>query len=127
MTYSVAAAPGLRDDCLVVPELDANRVRKWAMEQTPPEFADQMRVEVDENQRGITIFECRPPSGVGGNSDWIRMAIARLTYVKVRNEWTLYWADSNDRFLRYPELDPTPHVSNLLAEIDQDKWCLFWG
>jgi hypothetical protein len=35
----------------MVPELDANRVRRWAHDKTPAEFRDDMRVEVDETPR----------------------------------------------------------------------------
>ncbi len=45
----------------MVPELDANRVRKWAHDKTPPEYRDEMRVEVDETPRGLTVLDCRPP------------------------------------------------------------------
>ena len=55
------------------------------------------------------------------------MPIARLSYVKQRNEWALYWADRNGRFQRYWESDPSPHVRDLLAEIDTDPTCIFWG
>ena len=111
----------------MVPELDANRVRRWAAEKTPPEFRHEMRVEVDETQRGLTIFECRPPWSELVGSEWSRTPIARLAYVKAREEWTLYWADRNNRFQRYWECGPRPHVGDLLAEIDADPTCIFWG
>jgi hypothetical protein len=34
--------------------------------------------------------------------------------------WTLYWADRNGRWFRCPDLDPSPRLDNLLAEIDCD-------
>ena len=111
----------------MVPELDANRVRKWANDRTPPEFRDEMRVEVDETPRGLTILECRPPWSDLMGSEWTRAPIARLTYSKQAGEWTLYYADRNDRFQRYWECDPSVHVADLLEEIDNDPTCIFWG
>jgi hypothetical protein len=64
LTFGVRAPRGWCDDDGVVPELDANRVRKWAHDKTPAEFRDEMRVEVDETPRGLTILECRPPWSV---------------------------------------------------------------
>ncbi len=42
---------------LVVPELDANRVRKCAADRTPAEYLDEMRPEVDETPRSLTIVD----------------------------------------------------------------------
>ena len=111
----------------MVPEADENDVRKWAEEKTPPEFRDQMRVEVDETPRGLTIFDCRPPWSEHVGTEWSRNPIARLTYTKQSGEWTLYFADHNSRFHRYPEFAPRKHVAHLLAEIDADPTCIFWG
>ncbi len=111
----------------MVPELDANRVRKWAHDKTPAEFRDEMRVEVDETPRGLTILECRPPWSELIGSEWSRAPIARLAYSKKAGEWTLYYADRNDRFQRYWECGPSSHVTELLEEIDSDPICTFWG
>jgi hypothetical protein len=111
----------------VVPELDANRVRKWAADKTPPEHRHEMRVEIDETLRGLTILDCRPLWSDRTDSEWTRMPIARLAYSKQAAEWTLYYADSNDRFHRYIDCAPSKHVSDLLAEIDADPTCIFWG
>ncbi len=111
----------------MVPELDANRVRKWATDHTPVEYRLEMRVEVDETPRALTIFECRPPWDDLTGAEWTRAPIARLSYVKMRTEWTLFWVDRNDRFHRYPECGATRYVSDLLAEIEADPTCIFWG
>ena len=118
---------GRCEDDGMVPELDANRVRRWAHDKTPPEFREDMRVEVDETLRGLTILECRPPWSELMGSEWTRAPIARLTYSKQAGEWTLYYADRNDRFQRYWECEPSVHVADLLAEIDADPTCIFWG
>lgn len=111
----------------VVPELDANRVRKWANDRTPPDVREEMRVEVEETPRGLTILECRPPWDELPGAEWTRSPIARLTYSKQSGEWTLYYADRNDRFQRYWECGPSAHVTDLLEEIDNDPTCIFWG
>jgi hypothetical protein len=74
-----------------------------------------------------TILECRPvwPDLMG--SEWTRAPLARLSYSKQAGEWTLYYADRNDRFHRYWECGPSAHVAELLAEIDADPTCIFWG
>src|SRR5215211_7222031 len=100
----------------MVPEPGANHVRRWAAEKTPPEFRSEMRVEVDETPRALTILDCRPPWTDLIGSEWTRAPIARLTYAARAGEWTLYFADRNSRFQRYPKCAPTTHVADLLAE-----------
>ena len=86
-----------------------------------------MRIEVDQTPRGFTFFDCRPPWGGGVGPEWIRTPIARLGYVKKRNEWTLYWVDRNSKFHRYKRVGPTAQLVELLDEIDADPTCIFWG
>lgn len=38
-----------------------------------------------------------------------------------------HWPDRNSKFHRYEDLDPTPTIDRLLAEIDADPICIFWG
>ena len=111
----------------MVPQADAELVRTWAATIVPEHVRDQVRIEVDESDRSLTVFECRPPWEDSDESEWFRIPVARLTYVKKRNEWTLYWSDRNDKFHRYDLLDPSEHVTVLLAEIDDDPTALFWG
>jgi hypothetical protein len=39
----------------------------------------------------------------------------------------LYWRDRNLRFHLYDLVTPSPHVEDLLAEIDRDSTGIFWG
>jgi hypothetical protein len=39
----------------------------------------------------------------------------------------LYWRDRNLRFHRYEQLPPSPHIDDLLQEIDRDPTAIFWG
>lgn len=111
----------------VVPELDVSRVRRWADDRIPAASRDQTRIEVVETPRGLTIYSSRPPWDELAGRNWIRTPIARLTYVRSRNEWTLYQPDRNGRFRRYPQREPSRFVAELLEEIDADPAAVFWG
>jgi len=50
-----------------------------------------------------------------------------LRYAKTRGKWSLHWRDRNLRFHEYDLVDPTPHVDDLIAEIERDPTAIFWG
>ena len=55
------------------------------------------------------------------------MKIAQLRFEPADATWALYWADRNGRWHRYDDLDPTRVLEEVLAEIDEDPTCIFFG
>ncbi len=55
------------------------------------------------------------------------MKIAQLRYDESNRSWTLYWADRNQRWHRYWDLDPSESIGVLLDEIDEDPTCIFFA
>jgi Protein of unknown function (DUF3024) len=110
-----------------LPELDIARVRRWCEERVPAHARDQVRVECDVTPQHLTIVESRPPWRQGASAEWTRFPIARLRYTKATGTWTLYWRDRNLRFHRHDQLPPSPHIDDLLREIERDPTAIFWG
>lgn len=112
-----------------LPETDIARVRRWVAERNDQigEHIDEMRVEMDVDARAITILECRPPWREDFGPEWTRQETARMRYTKSTGVWTLYWPDRNCKFHHYEDLDPTPTIGRLLAEIESDPIRIFWG
>jgi len=108
-----------------VPELDLARIRRYCDAKVPLNLRDEARIEADVRGKSVTIFECRPPWHPN-LTDWSRVPVAQLRYASGDNIWTLYWADRNARWHRYPETDPGT-VQQLLDEIDHDQTGVFWG
>ncbi len=115
---------------MTLPEVDLARVRRWveARNDALPERAvGLIRYEMDVDGRSVTILECRPPWREEYGLEWTRFPVARLRYTKARREWALYWRDRNLKFHLYDLVEPTPNVESLLAQIDNDPTCIFWG
>jgi hypothetical protein len=113
-----------------LPETDLARVRRWvdARNARLSERArDQIRNEIDVDDRAVTILECRPAWRADLGTEWTRFPIARLRYTKARREWQIYWRDRNLKFHLYDLVPPIANVESLLAEIDADPTCIFWG
>ena len=73
------------------------------------------------------IIERRAPWREDFGPEWTSFPIARLRYTAVGKSWTLYWRDRNLRFQINDLLSPSRRVEDLLAEIDRDPTCIFWG
>ena len=69
-----------------------------------------------------------PPAVVARiGPEWTRMPIARLRLLVGRGVWLLDWSDRNSRWHLYDDIEPSPHVEPLLAEIEKDPTSIFWG
>ena len=111
---------------LRISDLDLARVQRFCAGRFPEDVRDQVRLEADVRGRSITILECRPLWS-DPDAEWTRMKIAQLRFEATDRSWTLYWADHNERWHRYWDLDPSETVSTLLDEIDEDPTCIFFG
>jgi hypothetical protein len=110
-----------------LPETDVVRVQRWCRTRVPEHVRDEVRVEVDVNERHLTIVECRPPWRDEAGAEWTRFPIARLRYTKATRLWSLYWRDRNLKFHEYDRLPATESIEDVLAEVDRDPTAIFWG
>jgi Protein of unknown function (DUF3024) len=62
-----------------------------------------------------------------GSPEWVVLEIAKLRYLRARNEWQLYWKRSSGKWWPY---EPRPGAKTLAAtikEIDLDSHGCFFG
>ena len=109
----------------VLPEIDVEKVKRWCRDRVPDRVKDQVRLEVTTRGKSVSIHECRPV-WQGAPEEWTRMAIAQLRY-EGDGTWTLYFADRNDRWTMYFDLDAHQPVDVIIDELETDPTCLFWG
>jgi hypothetical protein len=111
---------------VAVPELAVRRIKNYCADKTPAELRDQMRLEVDVRGNSVTISDCRR-LWLDEPGEWTRMRIAQLRYDPSTSMWSLYWADRNSRWHRYDDLEATMDLDEVIAEIDGDPTCIFFG
>lgn len=85
----------------------------------------QVRLEHTVRGNAITIVERRAPWSEFVGPEWSTTKVAQLRYDV--GPWTLYGADSRDRWWLYEGAAPAAHVAPLLAAIDEDPTGIFWG
>jgi len=112
---------------MALPEWDVARVQLWCAVPVPEHARHQVRVDCEIAPRHVTIVERRLPWRPDFGPEWTSFPIARLRYTAASKAWSLYWRDRNLRFHLYERLAPSPGVDELLAEIDRDPTCIFWG
>jgi hypothetical protein len=111
----------------MLPERDVAAIKAYCERRSPPETADQLRIEAQIESTAVTIVERRAPWSPELGPEWGTVAVARLRYVATKQEWTLQSADSDGRWSRYAYVGPTARVDVLLDEIDRDPTGIFWG
>jgi Protein of unknown function (DUF3024) len=111
---------------VAVPELAVAHIRRFCEKRTPADLRDEMRLEADVRGNSVTISDCRPPWD-GSPGEWTRMRVAQLRFDPTTQRWTLHWADRNSRWHPYDDLAPTTNLDRVLAEIDRDPTCIFFG
>lgn len=97
-------------------------IHAWCDGQTPPDLRDRCRLEADVSGNKITIHEC----SLMDEGRWLRVPSAQLRYDDKTRVWSLYWIDSDDRW-HIVQVAPTLDVGELIAEIERDPDCLFFG
>ncbi|MDP4013432.1 MAG: DUF3024 domain-containing protein [Candidatus Nanopelagicales bacterium] len=110
-----------------VPDLDLHRIRRFAESRVPMQVRNEVRVEVTVRGNSVTVVERRPPWNDPLSPDWTTFPITQLRWDPKRKTWSLWWRDRNARWHTYSQTQPTPDVTLLLAEIDTDPTCIFWG
>lgn len=89
-----------------------------------PEIRSQLDIGYRLAGQSLEIFTIRPAFD---GSRTIESAVAKATWVKRQNHWQLYWQRQD---LRWHAYDPRPFCRTLeevLAEIEADPHCCFWG
>jgi hypothetical protein len=106
-------------------------VRRWAAALQPPydpDVVDPADVVLDVGRRGRSITlsaRMRAERGPGA-ADPVQVRIAQLRWVPADREWTLHWADSNDRWHRFDQRPRSADLAVLLDEIASDRHGRFW-
>jgi hypothetical protein len=109
-----------------IPDPDLRKIHRYAARVVPPESQDQIRMEGDVRGKTVTIVECRPPWREDFGPEWTRQGVARMKFDNAKNEWTLYWSDSNSRWHIFDLMAPSS-IEEVLEEIERDRTNNFWG
>lgn len=89
-----------------------------------PEFKDELSLEYAVDGHDVVVFERRPRFRGPGVTD---LPCAKLKFVKTTGEWRLYWMRRDLKWHGYEPLPSSDRLDQLVAEIDEDPNCCFFG
>ena len=90
-----------------------------------PEFKDELSLEYEVKGHDVVLLERRPRYGrLVGITD---LPVAKIKFVRTANEWRLYWMRSDLKWHGYDLLPSSRDLEELVAEIDKDPYCCFFG
>lgn len=100
----------------------------YCSQRLPDRVRDQVRLEHEFRGNAATLIERRVPwHPAMEGQPWTRMPIAQFRYDVGSDRWTLYWPDRNSRWHLDDNVDPSPDIASLLAEVDRDPTGIYWG
>lgn len=99
-------------------------IAEFCERRVPQHIRHQVRLTFDFEKEYLTLYEERkryhPPDR------WSRTPISQFRYDQQTHYWTLYGADRNGGWHRYPGCGPSPDLADLLTEMDEDPTAIFW-
>jgi len=111
----------------MTPDAALSLVEAYCETRVPEHARDEVRLECSRRGNRITISERRPPWGVDLGPEWTDFKVAQLRYDPPERSWSLYCRDRNERWFLYDNIQPSPSVVPLLAEVDEDPTGIPWG
>jgi|SRR5665648_45758 len=102
-----------------------NLVGAMCQKRIPAHIKNELDLIYRIKGHDVTLFEKRP--------DWcdprktMETPVAKLKYVRTKNEWRLYWQRRDLKWHAYDLLSSSHDLKELVDEIDVDPYCCFFG
>ena len=92
---------------------------------SPAHLADKLKLAYEVKGHNVVVFEVRP--------DWqdpthrMRTPIARFRFVRTTRVWTLFWMRADLKWHLYAPAKAVADLVSLVAVVDRDEHCAFFG
>jgi len=110
-------------------EIDLQRIKRevggLCKKRSPAHLRDKLRTEYKIEGNSIILCEVRPQWD--DPKIFREHSFAKITFVKSKNIWKLYWQRADLKFHRYDPKESANQLSDLITEIDTDTHGCFFG
>ncbi|HEX6101304.1 MAG TPA: DUF3024 domain-containing protein [Thermoanaerobaculia bacterium] len=100
-------------------------LRQFCDEHSSQAGSDQPRYSYEVETSSMLLIEQRP--GFMKPDELTSKPIAKFRYSQARDTWTLYWADSNERWHRVGSVPAAKNIQVLLQAVLTDSSGVFWS
>jgi hypothetical protein len=97
----------------------------WAFRRPPLHLREKIREGQRFSDQSIELFFVRPAYQRSG--EFIEDSIAKVTYVRNKDVWMLYWKRADGKWHRYQQQPESKSLQAALAVIDEDRYACFFG
>lgn len=87
--------------------------------------ADRLRYIYQFETNAVILLEQRP--SFMNAAEWSSKRIAKFRYSEARNNWSLYWSDSDGRWHRVTDVEAAQNIRVLLQVVVSDPLGVFWS
>ena len=105
---------------LVVSKLD-----RYCRKKVPAQQQNRIKVGYRIDGTDVMLYWSRPSREQP--IDWIDTVLAKFKFNTRTSDWTLFWADDDNRCHRYSGFAARKNLEDLLREVDDDPTGIFWG
>lgn len=92
----------------------------------PPEhLRDKLDLSYRIENQSIVVFTIRPWWDDPQNT--FESTVAKTTWVKSRNSWSIYWQPSDMKWHRHPYTPDVATLQEFITIVDEDADALFFG
>jgi hypothetical protein len=114
---------------LAFSELELKRIEgvvgPFCRRRSPAHARHQVRTEYRVNGHDVLIVEVR--AVWDDPKKWMEHGVAKLKFNRKAREWKLFWQRSSLKWQTYEPLAANRDLATLVAEIDRDPSCCFFG
>ena len=112
-----------------LPELQQAQVRALfeplCVPHPDPKIASKLRYGYRFDGPAVVYFESRPDWT--GRPGWLDHDIAKFRFTKRTGLWSLFCQFSDLKWHAYEPLPYSPSLAELVAEVERDPTCIFFG
>ncbi len=110
-------------------EIELKRIDRlvgdFCRRRSPDHMRDELRLEYRIHGHAVEIYEWR--QRYGEETGFFDSPVAKIKFVRTKNEWRLYWQRADLKWHSYEMLPSSRDLAELVNEIDDDPFGCFFG
>ncbi len=100
-------------------------LQEFCLKHSAAPGADRLRYVYEVQPNAVLLLAERP--GFMNPKEWVPKPMAKFRYSEARNEWSLYWCDSSEKWHRVSNVKSDKDIRVLVGVVVSDPLGVFWS